>query len=88
MKKHNHKKKRHDTSTGKPLRKDLDYYQENFHENCDICGEELVVIKHKHKTPHRGEVVTATCCNDDFKGLGVKCENWCIEIRFRSCPWC
>ena len=87
-----HKKKHHkthDTINGKPLKKkDLAYYQENFHEVCDYCGAELVVTKHKPKTHSRGEVVSATCQNDNFKGLGVKCEQWCIEIRFRSVPWC
>lgn len=84
-----HKKKRHDTASGKSLKKrDLEYYQEKFHQFCDICGEELLVVKYKPKSHLRGEVVTATCQNDNFKGMGVKCENWCIEIRFRSTPWC
>lgn len=87
MHKKKHRKK-HDTFNGRPLKKDLGYYQLNFHENCDICGEELVVIKHKPKNNFRGEVVTATCQNENFKGMNVKCENWCVEIRFRSVPWC
>lgn len=88
MKKHKHRKK-HDTSNGKPLRKlTIEHCEQTFNETCDICGEPLVVVKLKNATKKRGDVITATCQNENFKGMDAKCENWCVEIRFRNLPWC
>jgi uncharacterized cysteine cluster protein YcgN (CxxCxxCC family) len=87
MGRHKHKKKQHDTINHKPKR-DLAYYQENFQEVCDFCGMPLEVVMHKAKNQKTGEVVTATCTNENFKGLGCKCELYLIQIRFRNTPWC
>ena len=87
MSRHNHKKKQHDTINHKPKRT-LEYYQENFKEVCDFCGEILCVVMHKAKNQKTGEVVTATCHNENFKGMGVKCERWCVLVKFRNTPWC
>ena len=89
MKKHKHHRK-HDTSSGKPLKTKLtlEHCEQAFNECCDICGEPLVVVKLKNATKKRGDVITATCQNENFKGMDVKCENWCVEIRFRNLPWC
>lgn len=80
----------HDTANGKPLRRKmtLEMCEQAFNEQCDICGEPLIVVKLKNATKKRGDVITATCQNENFKGFGVKCENWCIETRFRHLPWC
>ena len=87
MARHKHKKKQHDTINRKP-KKTLEYYQENFKEVCDFCGLPLEVVMHKAKNQKTGEVVTATCQNENFKGMGVKCERWCVLVKFRSTPWC
>ena len=79
-------KKTHDTQNRK--KKDLEYYQEKFSEVCDFCGQPLDVIKHRSKTDKKGEVVSATCTNDNYKELGCRCQLYLIEIKFRATPWC
>lgn len=80
-------KKTHDT-LNKKKKRNLEYYQEHFHEFCDFCGCELSCVKHRPKNTLKGEVFSATCVNDNYKGLGVKCEMYLVEIRFRTSPWC
>ena len=63
-------------------KKDIVYYQNNFKDICEKCGEPLTVIKHRPKSHNHREVVAATCINTNFKGHGFKCELYLIEIRF------
>lgn len=64
------------------VKKDLSYYEDNFVDFCEKCGEKLMVIKHKPKTHTHREVLSATCNNKDFKGKGFRCELCHVEIRF------
>ena len=87
MRKKKHRKT-HDTINKK--KKTFEDVRVNFSQQCDFCGQELSVIKYKTKSQIKniGEVITATCTNDNFKGLGVRCELYLIQVRFRSLPWC
>ena len=59
----------------------------SFKETCERCNSPLEVIKFVQANHKRQEVITATCFNTNFKDLGVKCEHYGMEIRFRYCKW-
>ena len=80
MSKRKHKKQ-HDTTNKKPKR-NLEQFEEYFVEYCDFCGEQLSIIKYRHKTSTKREAVYATCFNDNFKNLGCRCERYAIEVLF------